>query len=288
VASSTLRAFASLTTSSPKENARTATQALLSMIGAASYVGLLWRAGLSESALWTVAAIGVAAVISGIAGFAFSAICGAILFQFRHDSIAVVQTLLVCSTCNQAMCVWLLRHRIKLAPLAPFVVGGLVGVPFGIWILMLLNMERFKLTLGILLAAYGLYMMLRRPVVLARTSLASDVLVGFVGGAIGGFAAIPGAAVSIWCSMKGLDKEGQRAIFQPFILIMQIVALCIIAISRAGAAPVVSIPPLAWISVPAGLIGTFWGMALFKRLRDQQFSQAVNVLLIVSGVGLMA
>lgn len=39
--------------------------------------------------------VGVAAMVSGIAGFAFSAICGAMLFQFHHDTVGVVGTMLI-------------------------------------------------------------------------------------------------------------------------------------------------------------------------------------------------
>jgi hypothetical protein len=80
--------------SAERERTRRKTQALLSAIGVGLYVGALWRAGLSGPALWAVASIRVAALISGIAGFACSAISRAILFQFRRDSIGVVETLL--------------------------------------------------------------------------------------------------------------------------------------------------------------------------------------------------
>jgi uncharacterized membrane protein YfcA len=261
--------------------------AVLSVLLMAAYVGLLSESGLSAPGIATVLAVGVAALTSGIAGFAFSAICGAMLFQFRHDTVGVVETMLICSIANQAMSVWLLRREIRLPPLTPFLIGGVIGVPVGVWLLLHLNVQTFKAGLGVLLVAYSTYMLLRRPITLQRTSRVSDVVAGFVGGMAGGFAATPGAAVSIWCGMKGWDKARQRAVFQPFILAMQFVALASIAALHAKGAPSVAIPPLAWACVPAGLLGTWWGMALFKRLTDIQFAKAVNLLLIVSGVGLL-
>jgi uncharacterized membrane protein YfcA len=261
--------------------------AALSALGFASYVATLTELGFSASALATVVAVGVAALTSGIAGFAFSAICGAMLFQFRHDTVGVVETMLICSIANQAMSVWLLRREIRLLPLAPFLLGGAIGVPLGVWLLLHLNVTTFKAGLGILLVVYSTYMLVRRPITLPRTSRASDVVSGFFGGVMGGFAATPGAAVSIWCGMKGWDKARQRAVFQPFILLMQFVVLGTIAAMHAKGAPIIAIPALAWACVPAGLLGTWWGMALFKRLTDNQFGKAVNVLLIVSGIGLL-
>jgi uncharacterized membrane protein YfcA len=262
--------------------------AALSLLAMLCYVALLSGLGFSSIAVATVAVVGLAALLSGIAGFAFSAISGAMLFHFRHDTVGVVETMLVCSIANQAMSVWLLRRTIRLPPLAPFLLGGVVGVPVGVWLLLHLDSATFKAVLGALLVANGFYMLLRRPITLGRTSLASDAVTGFFGGLTGGFAATPGAPVSIWCGMKGWDKARQRAVFQPFILLMQFVALAAIAVLHAKAGPSVAIPPLAWACVPAGLLGTWWGMALFKRLTDRQFGKAVNLLLIASGVGLVA
>lgn len=261
--------------------------ALASGLIAAIYLGALARSGLPSSAIATVAVIGIAALVSGLAGFAFSAISGAILFHSGRDNIGLVEVLMVCSIANQALCVWLLRRNIEMAPLAPFVLGGLPGVPFGVWMLLNLNGRAFSLTLGVLLVAYGLTMLLRRPVVLRGNATFRDVAVGFAGGTIGGLTATPGAVISIWCGMKGWDRLRQRAVFQPFTVVMQIAALVVLAYLHGKAGSGSHIPALAWAAVPAGLLGTWWGMALFKRMRDDHFTKAVNLLLIVSGLALL-
>ncbi len=92
--------------------------------------------------------------------------------------------------------------------------------------------------------------------------------------------------MTIWCGMKGWDKARQRGVYQPFILIMQVLALLAIEF----VAPVVAAGPglgaAAWTFIPAALLGTCCGLAIFKRLTDVQFARAVNVLLIASGLGL--
>jgi hypothetical protein len=261
--------------------------AVASVLGTMAYGGVLLHLGFSETSVATMLAVGLAALASGIAGFAFSAICGAILFQFRHDTVGVVEIMLICSIANQSLSVWLLRRDISLRVLAPFLAGGVIGVPLGVWLLLHLNAGTFKAALGATLVAYGIYMLLRRPITLPGTSRVSDVVAGAIGGMVGGFAATPGAAVSIWCGVKGWDKARQRAVFQPFILLMQFVVLGAIGLMHAKGGASVAIPPIAWACVPVGLLGTWWGMDLFKRLTDWQFAKAVNVLLIVSGLGLV-
>jgi hypothetical protein len=39
--------------------------------------------------------------------------------------------------------------------------------------------------------------------------------------------------------------------------------------------------------VPGALLGTWCGIAIFRRLTDLQFPRFVNLMLIVSGVGLL-
>ena len=166
--------------------------ATLSVLVMTAYSETLRHLGVPDVAVATVMVVGIAALASGIAGFAFSAICGAMLFQFRHDTVGVVEIMLICSIANQAFSVWLLRRDIRVPLLVPFVIGGIVGVPLGVWLLLHLNAVTFKVALGVLLVSYASYMLVRRPITLPRTSRASDVVSGFIGGMAGGFAATPG------------------------------------------------------------------------------------------------
>jgi hypothetical protein len=63
------------------------------------------------------AAVFTAAAISSVAGFAFSAICGAILFHLIDDAVAAVQTMMICSVAGQSYMVWWLRRQVEWRPL---------------------------------------------------------------------------------------------------------------------------------------------------------------------------
>src|ERR1700754_2495591 len=52
------------------------------------------------------------AVVSSVAGFAFSPLAGAILFHVNPDAVLVVQILLVASMSQQVYCIWQLRTHI--------------------------------------------------------------------------------------------------------------------------------------------------------------------------------
>jgi uncharacterized protein len=116
-----------------------------------------------------------------------------------------------------------------------------------------------------------------------------DALAGAAGGITGGLAAFPGACVTIWCGLQGWAKERQRAVFQPYILLMQAAALAwmqLLPAAPGGGAWRVGLGEAASFLPPA-LLGTLCGLSLFHRLSDRQFGLAVNLLLIASGAALM-
>jgi uncharacterized protein len=232
-------------------------------------------------------AVFVASTFSSIAGFAFSAICGAFLFHLIDEPIDVVQVMIVCSIAIQMLSVATLRNAIDWRHLARFLLGGVLGLPLGVYLLTHLAASLYLRCIGGFLIAYGLYMLLRRPACAIRSNRFGDCAVGFLGGVTGGFAGFPGAFVTIWCGLKGWSKDRQRGVYQPFILIMQVLALAFIEIAAQSSAHADAINLLTLSYVPGALLGTWCGIAIFRRLTDLQFARFVNLLLIVSGVGLM-
>ena len=54
-----------------------------------------------------------------------------------------------------------------------------------------------------------------------------DMLTGFAGGVLGSVAGLSGALPTIWSSLHGWNKYEQRALLQPFnVIILGIVLLC--------------------------------------------------------------
>ncbi len=231
-----------------------------------------------------MAAILAASMASSIAGFAFSAICGAMLFHLSDDQVRLVQIMIMCSIANQAAMTWASRRDIAWRGLAPYLAGGAFGLGAGVWMLLHADRAAYTRALGVFLLGYGLFMLLRRPMVVRWQHGAMDFGTGLLSGVTGGAVGFPGAFVTIWCGMKGWDKVRQRAVFQPFILIMQIAALLAISLARRSGAGGLGVSPADLLFVPVSLLGTSIGLLLYKRLSDLQFARAVNLLLIVSGL----
>jgi uncharacterized protein len=291
-----LRSWLAQRAGGPRSLDRTTASRVLSwstVVIAAVGIGLV----LSESALLSargfhgaalaLVAVLFAATVSSIAGFAFSALCGALLFHLMDSPVDVVQVMIVCSIAIQLLSVVALRRSIDWRSLPAFLVGGVFGVPAGVYLLVHLASGAYRDVIGCLLVIYGSYLLLRLPTRALQTGRLADVGAGFLGGLTGGLAGFPGAFVTIWCGMKGWDKARQRGVYQPFILGMQPVSLFVIHMMKPMSA---SAGPFDWQTlafIPAALLGAWCGLNIFKGLSDRQFAIAVNALLIASGIGLV-
>lgn len=243
--------------------------------------------GLGSPSALVMAAILLAAFASSIVGFAFAAICGATLFHIMTDPMLAVQIIMVCSIANQVVMTWSMRGKINWRDESIFLAGGMIGLPVGVWLLLHAGREFNATGLGVLLLLYGSFMVARQRERIARQHWLCDVLAGFLGGITGGAAGFPSVAVTIWCGFKGWDKARQRALYQPFILIMQVTGLLIISLTQQQAGHGAGLDPAILLCIPASLLGTALGLAVFHRLSTSQFVLAAKIILVGSGFSLL-
>ena len=235
-----------------------------------------------------IAAVFLASLGGSIGGIAFSALCGVVLFWLHMDPVRAVQIMMTCSIANQVVMTWWVRWDIDWHGLSVFVFGGVLGLPLGLWLLLHADHQLYTRALGAFLLAYGSYMLVRAPAILRVQHPNLDLIAGILSGITGTAAALPGAPVAIWCSFKGWNKAQQRALFQPFILIMQIVSL--VAISLATHTRAIHGNGFALndlLCIPAGLLGTFIGLALYRKISARQFAIVLNLLLMAAGISFL-
>ena len=259
---------------------------VLSSVAALAYVafGFLW----GSPGGTVMAAVFLASLGGSIGGVAFSALCGVVLFRLDLDPVRAVQIMMTCSIANQAVMTWFVRRDIDWRGLSTFLLGGMLGLPLGLWMLLNADHGLYTRALGAFLLAYGGYMLTREPVILRVQHPLLDLVAGVIGGITGAAAAFPGAPVVIWCSFKNWDKARQRAMLQPFILIMQIVSLFAILLStHASVMQDKGLAPNDLLCVPAGLLGIFIGLAFYQRISTHQFAIALNLLLMAAGTSFL-
>ncbi|MBH5369545.1 sulfite exporter TauE/SafE family protein [Bradyrhizobium glycinis] len=244
-------------------------------------IALLITSGTTKAAFWTVL---ISALVSSIAGFAFSPIAGAFLFHTLSEPLMIVQILLVASIAQQIYCVWRLRESIEMRRCAPYLFGSILTLPIGLHLLFNSSVSTLLPMLGVLLITYGAFTALKPKLQSGTNPLWGRITVGALGGVTGGLAAFPAAFVSIWCHIQGFDKHRARSIVQPFILVNQLVSLSLLTALKPSQS--MSLGLLAY-AAPA-VLGAYGGLIIFDRLDTSTFNRIVGVLLMFAGIGFVS
>ena len=228
-------------------------------------------------------AVFAGALVSGLAGFAFSAVAGALLLRLLTPA-ETVSLLLVSSLGAQLISTASLRGSIAWREVLPLVAAGLLGIPIGGALLLMLPATMFVTAFGIFLVGYSAFMLVRPGRTIHCRSRIPTLISGFIGGVTGGAIAFPGAVPTIWCCMQGMAKTEQRALTQPFILIMQVATIGYFS----GIGLMTSETLLvSLVCAPVVLAGTWLGLCLYRRCSDAEFRQLVLVVLLICGAMLL-
>jgi uncharacterized membrane protein YfcA len=229
-------------------------------------------------------AVFAGAFVSGLAGFAFSAVAGAILLRI-FEPLEAVPLMMACSIGVQAANLWALRRDIQWGGSLLLIVGGALGIPIAIYLLQNADTYVLRVGFGILVSFYAGYMLFRPALARAggTTGMHRTALIGFGGGLIGGLTAMPGAVPTIWCDMRGMPKSDQRGLIQPFIAVMQLFALALLLERHSLSSKVVI--DLA-ISLPALFAGSVLGIVAFRNINEVGFRRTILVVLLFSGASL--
>ncbi|MFL6937416.1 MAG: sulfite exporter TauE/SafE family protein [Xanthobacteraceae bacterium] len=238
--------------------------------------------GLLDLSLFLLATF-AAALVAGLTGFAFGLVAAAVWLHIL-DPVQTAALIIGFGIVVQGYAVWKLRRALSLRRLLPFLLGAAFGVPAGVAVLEIAKPAWVRSGVGIVLVLYSLYALARPDFKPIKAGAAADAGVGFLNGMLGGMTGLAGILVTIWCGLRGWNKDEQRAVFQP-------VGVAIFAMSALwlGAGGVVSADTvrLFVIGLPVLLVGTWVGLKLYGSLDETGFRKIVLILLLVSGVALL-
>jgi hypothetical protein len=225
----------------------------------------------------------VAAVVVGASGFAFALIAAAmwlhVLTPLQTATLTISFGMLV-----QSYNAWRLRETVRWSRIWPFLVGGAPGVAVGVVVLRWANPEYVRAGVGAFLVLYALYG-LTRPALKLPGGTPADIFVGFLSGILGAMTGFAGILIVIWSGLRGWSRDIQRAVFQPASVAM--LAMCALALGVTGSVSGHTIV-LFLLGLPVLAAGNWLGWKLYGRFVDAMFRRVVLVLLLLSGLPLIA
>jgi uncharacterized protein len=227
----------------------------------------------------------VAGFVQGLSGFAFGMVAMSFWAWVLEPRLAATLAVFGALT-GQVLAAVTVRRGFNLKLLLPFVLGGFAGIPIGIALLPFLDMLLFKTFLGGLLILWCPTMLIAHQ--LPRITLGgrvADAIVGTLGGIMSGIGGFAGVIPTLWCTLRGFDKDAQRAVIQNFNFSALLVTM-VIYISKGFITK--TMLPMFAIVAPAMLVPTLMGSRLYIGMSATTFRNVVLSLLTVSGAALLA
>jgi uncharacterized protein len=226
----------------------------------------------------------LAGFVQGLSGFGFGLVAMSVWVWTLEPQLAAALSVFGGLT-GQIVAAMTVRRGFDLRRLAPFLAGGLLGIPLGTAVLPHLDVNVFKAALGGLLAVWC-PLMLRaaqlRPVTVGGRL--ADGAAGLAGGVLGGIGGFSGLVPTLWCTLRRVDKDAQRSIIQNFNLAT---LACTMAAYVAKGLVTRAMLPMFAVVLPAMLVPSLLGARLYVGLSEAAFRRIVLSLLTLSGLALL-
>jgi hypothetical protein len=230
----------------------------------------------------------LAGFVQGLSGFGFSMVAMSIWVWGLEPQLAAVMAVFG-SLAGQLVGLYSVRRSLSFGALAPFLAGGLAGIPIGVVLLPQLDANLFKLALGLLLVVACPAMLFASR--LPRLSISSrlgarlgDGLAGLGGGFMGGLGGFTGVIPTLWCTLRGLPKDEQRSVIQNFNLATLSVTMAAYLATGAVTQPMWPLLPLVAVAL---VVPSLLGARLYHLLGEHDYRRVVLGLLTAMGAALL-
>lgn len=222
-------------------------------------------------------------VLSGLAGFAMGLMLSAIWLHFLPP-VQTIALIIGYGFWSQLYAMWKLRRSLRWKSVAPFIVGGVFGVPAGALLLAHIAPAHLRIGIGGLMVAYSLYGFVQPRFEPVEAGVRAEVGVGFLNGLLAGLAGLSGIIITIWCQWRGWPKDVQRTVFQP----VNLAAIVLTGASLAIAGTVtLETGKLYLLGLPFIIAGLWTGFRLYEKVGDAGFRKLVLALLLLAGLSLV-
>lgn len=227
----------------------------------------------------------VAGFVQGLSGFGFGLTAMALWAWTLEPRLAATLSVFG-ALIGQLIAAFTVRRGWDCKALLPFLAGGLAGLPLGLYLLPRMDIPMFKATLGAFLVIVCplMFFAAQLPKV-RRGGRVGDAVAGAAGGVMGGLGGFTGVLPTLWCTVRGFERDRQRGVIQNFNLSMQVVTFGSYLATGIFDA---SMLPLLAVVAPAVLIPVLLGARVYLGISDLGFRKIVLGLLSASGVALLA
>jgi uncharacterized protein len=223
--------------------------------------------------------LGLAALLQAVSGFGFALLSVPLLSLFITPKV-IFPIMLIQGSLVNLVVLGTARKGIQLKSHWIMIVTGLIGIPFGAWLLYFMSPEALKLFIGVVTVVVTLLIWFDVRLLL-KDDRVSQGIVGFSSGLLNGSITLSGPPVILYFAGKKVQKTEFRATLCAYFLILNLATAPFYFAAQLFTERALT---LSLISAPVVILGAVLGVMLANRLSQELFRKISLVLVFVIGL----
>lgn len=222
----------------------------------------------------------VASLLQTSTGYGFS-IVGTPFLLLIYPAHMAIQINIILSICLSAFMIFKIRKEIDKSLLVRLIKGSVMGLIFGIFIYLFLDIQLLKMNVGALILFLTILLILKLTI---NRTQNKDFITGGISGLLTTSIGVPGPPLLLYFSGSGIDKTTLRSTTLAYYLFVYFVSL-VMQISFGGTSKETWIFSL--IAIPPLFAGIMLGQLFFKWISQKVFRIITYIILMFTGVYLL-
>jgi len=221
----------------------------------------------------------LSSLLKGMTGFGFALIAIPFL-SFFYPIKVLVPAMAIFNLVSSAALLLKIRETISWYYFVPMFAASLAGIPFGVFLLDLLDESVLRIIIGVTLLLISIKMLSGIPLA-KRFKDKPIVFAGFMSGILSGSVSLGGPPLVIAMNRKNYSKDFFRGVFAWFSTFSSFFAIA--AFYVRGLMPLASVK-LSLYYIPLLFLGASLGNRLSKMVNPHKFKRIVVVVNVFTGV----
>ncbi len=220
----------------------------------------------------------ISAVLQGLTGFGFSILAVPLITLFISPKTAV-PVLLIYSMIINIVVLYSARKAVNLKKIWILLAAGIVSMPLGTYLLVVMNENLLKVFIGFMILIFGTLLLIGYRKEFANEKRAM-IPVGLISGILGGSISISGPPIILFLSNQNADKHTFRGNLAAYFFILNIFTVPVYYFSDLLTKEVWN---YSITFLPGLLTGVFLGNLFSHKIKDDHFRRFTLILLILMG-----
>ena len=228
--------------------------------------------------IYATASVFAAGIVKGLTGFGFSLLMVPILVTLLGPKTAVPVIVILNAASNVPLYLHS-RKRSSLRRIWPLIIAGIVSIPAGTYLLLILDPAILKTIVGVVICVFALALLLgfRREIRREKRGL---LAAGLMSGVLNGLISTGGPPAILFLTNQGMPKERFRANLIAYFLFLNAATL---PAHFTGGLISLDVIRYAAIFIPALAAGAIVGIRLIGCVPEASFRKAVLAIVLITG-----